>query len=152
MVSEKSLANLRPNKGYTDDMTESEKERIREFTSKGGKATQECLKKAKTFKDVCNQALITKVSKEKAKTFLGDDVDLIVFDDDGYTDMQTVLSIRALRLSADGNCRYMDFIRDTSGQKPRDTLEISADIMTDADRRLLDMVSKRITADDVKSD
>lgn len=144
-ISEKSLENLRPNKGYKDCKTQEEKDRLREITSKGGKATQECLRKARSFKDVCNIALSTRVSKEKAKTFLGDDVDMIVFDDDNMTDMQTVLSIRALRLSADGNCRYLDFVRDTSGQKPTDTVDVNTNlIMTDADRALMDKINARI--------
>ena len=78
--------------------------------SKGGKASQECMRKAKSFKDVCNQALTTKVDKEKAMTFVGDDVDLIPFDENGFTDMQTVLSVRAMRISADGNAKYLEFV------------------------------------------
>jgi len=147
-----SLANLKPLKSYADCTDESEKERIKEIATKGGKATQECLKKARTFKDVCNTALTTNVSKEKAKTFLGDDVDLITFDEKGMTDMQTVLSVRAMRLSADGNAKFLEFVRDTSGQSPKtiSELQITADIMTDNDRALIDKLTARMSATDGK--
>lgn len=140
-----SLKNLKPLRGYTDDMTEEERKRVREIAVKGGKATQECLKKAKTFKDVCNQALTTKVSREKAMSFVGDDIDLIPFDENGFTDMQTVLSVRAMRISADGNAKYLEFVRDTSGQKPKDEMTITADIMTDNDRALIDKINRRLS-------
>lgn len=139
-----SLKNLKPIRGYDACKTQEEKDRLKEIVTKGGKATQECLKKARSFKDVCSQALTTKVSKEKAMSFVGDDIDLIPFDDDGYTDMQTVLSVRALRISSDGNAKYLEFIRDTSGQKPKDEMSITADIMTDSDRALIENISRRM--------
>ena len=147
-VNEKSLANLKPIKGYDACKTQEEKDRLREIVSKGGKATQECLKKARSFKEVCNQALTTKVSREKAMTFVGDDIDLIPFDENGFTDMQTVLSVRALRISADGNAKYLEFVRDTSGQKPKDEMTITADIMTDSDRALIDKINRRLSESD----
>jgi hypothetical protein len=146
-TKQNSLKNLKPFRGYSDDMTEEERERVKEIAVKGGKATQECLKKARSFKDVCNQALTTKVSREKAVSFVGDDIDLIPFDENGFTDMQTVLSVRALRISADGNAKYLEFIRDTSGQKPKDEMSITADIMTDSDRALIENINKRLNGD-----
>lgn len=139
-----SLKNLKPIRGYDACKTQEEKDRLREIVSKGGKASQECMRKAKSFKDVCNQALTTKVDKEKAMSFVGDDVDLIPFDEDGYTDMQTVLSVRALRISADGNAKYLEFVRDTSGQKPKDELSVTADIMSESDRALIENIQKRL--------
>lgn len=139
-----SLANLKPFTGYKDGMTEEERQRVREIASKGGKATQECNRKARTWKEVCNSALTAKVSKEKAEKYLHDDVDLLVFDENGTVDMQDVITVRALQIANEGNVKALEFIRDTSGQKPKDEMQITADVMTDADRRLLDNIAERL--------
>jgi hypothetical protein len=149
-VSEKSLQNLKPIKSYKDCKSDAEKERIKAITSKGGKVLQETVKKAKTWNDVCNQALLTKVDKEKATKYLGDDVDLLVFDDDGLVTMQEVLTVRAMQIASDGNVKSLEFIRDTSGQRPidRSAVDISADIMTAADRALIENINARLNAAD----
>ncbi len=55
-----------------------------------------------------------------------------------------VLASMSLQAIA-GNVKAADFVRDTAGYKPTDKQEITADIMTDADRALLNKVSARIT-------
>ena len=41
-----------------------------------------------------------------------------------------------------GSFKCAEFLRDTAGYKPKNEVEISADIMTDADRSLIDKALK----------
>ena len=41
-----------------------------------------------------------------------------------------------------GSFKCAEFVRDTAGYKPKNEVEISADIMTDADRSLIDKALK----------
>lgn len=147
--NEKCLNNLKSYKPL-DQLTPEEREKQLANAKKGGLKTQEIYKKAKSWKDVCNQALITKVSRDKAVKYLGDDVDLLVFDDDGMVTMQDILTVRAMQIASDGNIKGLEFIRDTSGQKPveKSAMDISADIMTAADRALLENINARMAAID----
>ena len=43
-----------------------------------------------------------------------------------------------------GSYKHYETLRDTAGFKPKDEVGITADIMTDADRSLLDKVSGRL--------
>lgn len=149
-INKNSLANLKPFKKMSE-CTPEEKERMLEISSKGGQALKNKYDNARTLKEVCNNALRIKVSREKAQTYLGDDVDLLEFDNDGMVEMQDVMTIRAMRLGTDGNIRAYDYIRDTSGQKPKDDISITGDLISDADRQLLQNISARLYATDGKT-
>ena len=143
MVNEKSLENLKP-------INERTAEEQREICSKGGKARVEQKRQRKNLKETVLALLESNVSVDLAKKYLGDDAKIL---ENENISMQELLSLRLMTaLLEDGNAKAYEVLRDTSGQKPREELQVSAEIMTDADRRLLDIVAKRITADDVKSD
>ena len=65
-------------------------------------------------------------------------------DDENLT-IQEIVTALALNIAQeDGNVKALEFLRDTSGQKPKDVQEIKADIMTESDKRLLENVAKRV--------
>lgn len=139
-MRQKRLANLRPLKKF-EDLTEEEREKQMAIVTKGGKARGEQIKKAKTLKETTLNLLECKLSKEQATLLIGDDVELL---EDAPT-VQGVLTIRMLQeVLQNGNTRAMEYLRDTSGQKPTHEIELSADIMTNADRELLEKVSARL--------
>jgi len=141
--NEKSRANLKTYKPL-DELTEEERQRQIELSVKGGQIRGEQIKNAKTWKEVCNDVLKTRVNREKAVKYIGDDVDLLVFDEKGLCSLQEVLTIRSMQIASEGNVKALEFMRDTSGQKPRDEIDVRADIMTDADRSLLDNIKARL--------
>ena len=141
---ERSRLNLKPFKSYNES-TEEERERMKEIVSKGGKKAQEVNRKNRLLKDVYNDVYKIKVNREKAKSYVGDDIDLLVFDDDGLVELQEVLAIRATRLATDGNIKAYEFARDTAGQAPTKTFELDGNLtMTEADRALLANVNERL--------
>lgn len=138
----RQIANLRPFKPL-DQLTPEEAEKQKALIVKGGKARQAQLQKAKTWKEQALALLGTKVSREQAKAMLGEDVNLIPEDAD--LTVQGVLTVKAMQeFILNGNVKSLEFLRDTSGQKPTNEIEITADIMTDDDRKLLESVSNRL--------
>ena len=143
--------NLKPLKNY-DNMTDEERQRQHEIRSLGGKASQEKRRAKKTMQETFKNFVETVIDKETAKSLIGDMACLM--DDDEMT-IQGLMSVLALKIGIeDGNVKGLEFIRDTSGNKPKDTssVELSANVMTDADRRMLANVEKRFTNTDVKTE
>lgn len=109
--------------------------------SKGGKARQEQVIRRKTMKEDLKELLNVTISKEQAEVLLGDDAKSLGND----LTMQRVLLVRASQKALqDGDMRALEFIRDTVGDSPKQQLEIQADVITDADRALIDKLSQRI--------
>ncbi len=115
-------------------MLGNDPERDHEIRVKGGKALQAKLKERRTFAETIEIMLRKKASKEAIET-LG-------LDEDATT--QDAVIAAMLKASGEGDTKAAVFIRDTVGEKPIDRKEISAEVMTDADKKLLEKVSKRL--------
>ena len=63
---------------------------------------------------------------------------------DGDKSVMAVLTARMVQEAGKGSYKHYETLRDTAGFKPKDEVDISADIMTDADRALLDKVGRRL--------
>lgn len=130
-VTNRSRENLRPFGQLSED-------RQRELSIKGGKARQEQVKQRKSMKESLNVLLSMELSQEKAEEISGESLE-------GGMTMQEALMIRAIKTATEGNVKALEFIRDTSGNKPKEEIAIDGNvIMTEADRRLLDNLSKRL--------
>lgn len=76
------------------------------------------------------------MSREKALKYVSEDTLSELGD---KLTMQDVLTARMIQeVLENGNTKAIEFLRDTSGQKPTTELEINADVVTAADRALLD--------------
>lgn len=128
--------NMRPIKSTRETQTEEE----RLIRSKGGKARQAQIAERKSMREDLNQLLNVRLSKSKAKELIGDDIAAL---GDNIT-MQRVLLVKASQEALNGNMRALELLRDTVGDFPKKQLEIQADVMTDADRALIDKLSGRI--------
>ena len=132
---EKRQLNLQP-------LESLDKERQREIRSLGGKARQEQIRQRKTMKETMLAILEAKMSKETAKKYLGADADNLT--DDDLTG-QGILSARMWKEACEnGSAKAAEFCRDTSGQRPKDLLEVSGNVISDADRALMANLSKRL--------
>lgn len=137
----RSLANLKPLKPYSE-LTLEEQEKQRAICKKGFEVMQEKRLQKKSMNELAKSLLNQSVSKDKARTLIGDAVDLIPEDE---ITLSQVLNVCMVRETVDrGNVKAYEAIRDTAGFSPKQQIEISADIMTDSDRLLIDKISSRI--------
>lgn len=138
---EKQMANLHSFK-KSELMTPEERERHREISVKGALARTEKQRAERTMREQALIMLNTPLSRQQAVKLIGDKAELI---DDKDLTVQSVMNI-AMLISAieNGNASAYSVLRDTSGQKPTEELNISADIITASDRALIDKIAKRI--------
>jgi hypothetical protein len=54
-----------------------------------------------------------------------------------------VMLARMILGAMDGSFKCAEFVRDTAGEKPKNEVEVSADLITDADRALIEKLEKR---------
>ena len=155
---EKGYKNLIPlNNSTTDNVNNNDKpktngldnlkpfntmsvERQREIQKKGGKASQEKRKQRKTAKELLETLLSTNMSEDMIADVLGGSQDLLGDDKTAYNVMLT----KMLQVACAGDTKAFVALRDTVGDKPADKQEITADIMTDADRKVIENIKKRI--------
>ena len=91
------------------------------------------------MKESLNVLLSMEVSREKAVEISGDSTI------NGTMTVQDALMIRAIKTAQEGNVMALEFIRDTSGNRLKDEIQIDGNvIMTDADRQLLENIRKRL--------
>lgn len=142
----RQLANLKVFKPYAE-LTDEERERQKEITRLGGIARQEQVKQRKNLKEVGNVILNTRISRDKAEQLIGESANLL--SDEDLT-VSALLMMSAVREAVEqGNVKALEFLRDTTGQKPKDELTIDANVMTEQDKRLLDKALKRQNIVDV---
>lgn len=140
-AKERQIANLKPLK-ETADMTDEERAYIHEIRCKGGKARGEQMKKAKSLKELANQLLETKISKERAKQVLGDLADEIPEED--LTNGALLLGSMLNEVYENRTAKSAEFIRDTSGQAPKMQLEAQVEVYSEADRALDAKIAERL--------
>lgn len=122
-----------------DQISEDEHKRL---CSLGGKKTQANIHKQRSLNDIAKSMLNVELRKAQVDEILGDAANLIEDDKSAGA----VMIAKMIATACAGSFKAAEFVRDTAGYKPatRGELDISADIMTDADRSLLDKLQKRI--------
>ena len=118
-------------------LSEDEQKEIR---SKGGKASGEARRKKRDMREVAKAILEHAMNEAQIDEVLGSSKDLL----DGDKSVMAVLTARMVQEAGKGSYKHYETLRDTAGFKPKDEVGITADIMTDADRSLLDKVSGRL--------
>lgn len=127
-----------------------DQEKRKEICRKGADAVNKLHGKKKTAREALESILTLKINDE---ILAGADIDPAVaerFRRDNpeatvYDLIQAVAAGRALG----GNMKAYELIRDTYGDSPVHKVDISADIMTAADRALLEKVSNRLADPDL---
>ena len=115
-------------------------EQQREIAKMGGKASGEARKKKRDMREVAKAILEHAMNDEQIDEVLGSSKDLL----DGDKSVMAVLTARMVQEAGKGSYKHYETLRDTAGFKPKDEIGISADIMTDADRELIEKVSRRL--------
>ena len=127
---------------YLIPFTDRDPEEHRRISSKGGTKTQECNREKRSLNDIAKDMLNAILTESQTAEILGDATNLIGED----RTAGAVMVAKMIQTACAGSFKAAEFVRDTAGYKPatRGELDISADIMTDADRSLLDKLQKRI--------
>lgn len=121
-----------------DKLSSEEHKRI---SSIGGTHTQDNIRVKRTLNDIAKQMLEVELTENTVNEILGDSKQLIGDDKSAGT----VMIAKMIQTAMAGSFKAAEFIRDTAGYKPKNEVELSADIMTDQDRSLLDKVNQRLT-------
>lgn len=117
-------------------------EEQREIRSKGGKASGEARRKKRDMREVAKAILEHAMNEAQIDEVLGNSKELL----DGDKSVMAVLTARMVQEAGKGSYKHYETLRDTAGFKPKDEIDISADIMTDADRELVEKVNRRLEA------
>lgn len=111
-----------------------------EVRRKGAEALNARNAQRKTFREAIDIMLGAKASKQN--------IEELKLKEDA-TNLDVIIAA-ALKQSAHGNVKAMDFIRDTAGEKPIEQLSADISGLSDDDRAMLENIKKRLEAD--KSD
>ena len=112
-------------------------ERDKEIHSRGGKALQANIQQRKTISETIDALLKTKASRK--------DIEALGLDPDIPMTKQEAIVASIYLQTMKGNVKAATFIRDTVGEMPTTKQQITADITTEADRALMEKISKRLT-------
>ena len=113
----------------------------KKLCSLGGKKTQEKINKQRTLNDIAKTMLSVELTESSIQEILGDSIQLIGDDKSSGA----VMIAKMIQQACAGSFKAAEFVRDTAGYKPKNDIEITADIMTDEDRSLIDKLNKRLT-------
>lgn len=106
----------------------SDPERDKAIHKAGAEVTNATLKQRRTFKEQAD-IILSRLDKETGKT--------------GVENITIAMYERALA----GDVKAYTALRDTAGEKPADTLDLNANIITEADQALLDKLKSRAGID-----
>ena len=109
-------------------------ERDAEIQKKGGEALQATLKHRRTLAESLEIAL-----RKTASKALIEELNL----PEGATNQDAITAAIILQAST-GNTKAYTALRDTIGEMPVSKQEIKADVMTDADRALIEKLSEKM--------
>ena len=105
-----------------------------EVRSQGGKALQAQLRQRRSFAETIDIMLSRPANTEDiAKYGLNKDATQL-----------DAITAAAVMQAAKGNIKAQEYLRDTAGEKPVDKQEISGNIITEADKSLIDKIQKRL--------
>lgn len=121
------------------DMRTMTAERQREIASMGGKASQAKAKERKRAREIAQAILQSNMTDAQINRILGKDKDLIGDDTSAYA----VMMAKMVTTACKGDSKAATFVRDTAGDKPDDSLNVSA-TFTEGDKALMDKMAKRL--------
>ena len=116
------------------DRTKEERQRL---GSIGGNKAQENREKKRNIQDVAKALLDSMVSDKVIDQYIEHPETM-----QGKTGADLLIHAMMEQAIKSGNYHCAEFVRDTAGYKPKNEVEIQADIMTESDRMLIDKVSK----------
>lgn len=108
--------------------------------SNGGHQCQINNSKRRTAKDILNTLLQAELNRDSVDEILGASAEILGEDKTVYA----VMCAKMIQIACAGDIRAFLAIRDTVGDKPADEHYLMTDVMTDADRKMIDNMKKRM--------
>lgn len=115
--------------------TADEKREIYLKSQESRKANKEA---KKTFNELAKAMLEQSLTDEQIAMVMGDNPNILIDKSVG-----SVIIGAMIKGALEGSFKCAEFVRDTAGYKPKNEVDISADIMTDADRALIEKIDAR---------
>lgn len=112
----------------------------RQYREKAAETRRENNRKRKEAKEIMQQILETKLTEEATEEILGDAKQLIGEDRTAYA----VLLAKLYSVAASGNTTAIQMIKDTVGDVVVNKQQIEAQVLTEADKELINNVKKRL--------
>lgn len=116
------------------DRTREERQKL---GSLGGLKAKENREQKKNINELAKAMLEQTVSEDQIRAVLGDNTTMLL--DNSVASLMLGSMIKG---ALNGSFKCFEAVRDTAGYKPKNEIEVSADIMTDADRSLIDKALK----------
>lgn len=115
------------------------RDKARELGSIGGKKAQENREQKKNINEIAKSMLEQAMSNEQITAILGDKKELLI-----DNSVASVLVGAMVKSALEGSFKAFEAVRDTAGYKPatKTEVDLSAEIMTESDKMLIDKVSK----------
>ena len=106
--------------------------------AKANEAKRENIEKKKNFNELAKAMLEQVASEKQIKAVLGENTECML-----DNSMGSLILASMIQGAVNGSFKCAEFVRDTAGFKPKNEVELSADIMTDADKSLIDKALKQ---------
>ena len=122
-------------------VTERSPEEQAEIRRRSGEAMKRRAEREESLNDMAKRMLKVEMSDKNIDEILGTARELIGEEKTAAA----VMIAKMIQTACAGSFKAAEFVRDTAGYKPKDSVEISADIITEEDRSLIDKINKRLT-------
>ena len=119
------------------NLRERTKDERLEIIEKANEAKRKNIEQKKNIEELAKIILERSMSDNMINDILGDKADLLP-----DNSVASVLVGAMVKSALEGSFKAFEAVRDTAGYKPKNELEIQADIMTESDKMLIDKVSK----------
>lgn len=126
-----SLKNLKRIEEYNAKLTQEERKTA---ASRAGKASAQKKRDTRLLKDIVLEMLSAEAPAEDVKKY--------GLPEGASNSM--VMTAAAAKKAREGDLKAQEYLRDTAGQMPTKEVNLSADIVTEADKKLIDKVAARI--------
>ena len=103
-------------------------------------AVHEKQKEKKTLNEIARDLLEAQMSEKMIEEVLGSSKDLL----GERKSAGAVIMVKMMQTAMAGSFKAAEFVRDTAGYKPKNEVELNAEIMSDSDRSLMDKIGKRL--------
>ena len=144
--SEKGYINLREGQ-TTYNLNNLPPEKAREIRRKGFEAQQKLHGEKKSARESLERILTIKIDDDLLNAAdLPEGLKAKIKRDNPNATIYDMLQLVAVGKAAGGNMTAIQYVRDTHGDKPKDEIQIESNIMTDADREMLQAIRQRMEA------
>lgn len=121
-------------------ITERSPEEQYEIRKKAGEATREKFKQQESMNEIAKRLLEAQMSDSMIEEVLGEGKELL----GERRTAAAVIMVKMMQTAMSGSFKAAEFVRDTAGYKPKNEVELNAEIMSDSDRSLMDKIGKRL--------